>query len=95
VPRYEALPTSLPPRGLSREAAAQYVGVSGGKFDQMVEDERMPQAIRIDGRKVWDRRAVDRAFDALNGDETPNEWDELFRTSRERQATPVCPKRKS
>jgi predicted DNA-binding transcriptional regulator AlpA len=67
VPRYDALPSNLPPRGLCREAAAQYVGVSVGKFDQMMKDGRMPKPIRIDGRKVWDRCALDAAFDALNG----------------------------
>ncbi len=67
MPRHDALPPSLPPRGLSREAAAQYVGVSVGKFDQMSRDGRMPKAIRIDGRKVWDRCALDDAFDALSG----------------------------
>jgi hypothetical protein len=82
MPRHDALPPSLPPRGLSREAAAQYIGVSVGKFDQMVDDGRMPIAIRIDGSKVWDRRAVDCAFDALNSENIPNEWDELFRKSR-------------
>ena len=33
------------------------------KFDEMVEDGRMPKAKRIDARKVWDRRALDLAFD--------------------------------
>lgn len=65
MPRRDALPPSLPPRGLSREMAAQYIGISVGKFDQMTRDGRMPQAIRIDGRKVWDRCALDRCFDLL------------------------------
>jgi hypothetical protein len=38
-----------------------------GKFDQMMKDGRMPKPIRIDGRKVWDRCALDTAFDALSG----------------------------
>jgi predicted DNA-binding transcriptional regulator AlpA len=66
MPRYDALPPSLPPRGLSREAAAAYIGVSAGKFDEMTKDGRMPKAKRIDGRKVWDRRALDLAFDELS-----------------------------
>jgi predicted DNA-binding transcriptional regulator AlpA len=77
MPRYDALPTSLPPRGLCREAAAQYVGISPVKFDQMIQDGRMPPPVRLDSRNVWDRRALDRAFDALGGEtEEPNEWDE-------------------
>jgi excisionase family DNA binding protein len=48
----------LPRRGLSREEAAMYVGVSAAKFDQLVADGRMPAARLIDGRKVWDVRAM-------------------------------------
>ncbi|WP_374576925.1 XRE family transcriptional regulator [Phenylobacterium sp.] len=66
--RPDALPLSLPPRGLSREVAAQYIGVSVGKFDEMVGDGRMPQPKRIDARKLWDRDALDRAFWALPED---------------------------
>lgn len=72
------LPTSLPPRGLSRDIASQYIGVSVGKFDQLVSDGRMPAPKRIDGRKLWDRDALDRAFWALPDDGSPdlhNPWD--------------------
>jgi hypothetical protein len=70
--RHEILPASLPPRGLSREEAAAYVGVGATKFDEMVLDGRMPLPKRIDGRKVWDRLRLDSAFAALpteGGDE--------------------------
>lgn len=77
MPRYDALPPSLAPRGLCREAAAQYIGCSPGKFDELVADGRMPGAKRIDGRKVWDRRAIDLAFAALPDDEAANPWDEV------------------
>ena len=30
------------PRGLRREAAADWIGVSVGKFDELVRDGRMP-----------------------------------------------------
>lgn len=66
--RFEILPASLPPRGLSREEAAAYIGIGATKFDEMVADGRMPPAKRIDGRRVWDRYRVDSAFAAL-----PNE----------------------
>jgi excisionase family DNA binding protein len=65
------LPPSLPPRGLSRAQAAEYVGVGVTKFDQMVADGRMPNPKRIDGRTVWDRAAVDAAFGALDDDGAP------------------------
>jgi len=74
---------NLPPRGLSREEAARYVGISPTKFDQMVADGRMPHPRRIDGRKVWDRRMVDASFDRLpvQDHEEPddaNPWDEVL-----------------
>ena len=75
--RHDALP---PPtrRGLHRDESAAYVGVSPTKFDAMVADGRMPKPKQIDGRKVWDVRALDRAFDSLPGcDESAqaNPWD--------------------
>ena len=74
--RHDALP---PPtrRGLHREEAAAYVGVGASKFDAMVADARMPKPKQIDGRRVWDVRALDRAFDLLpGGDEsTHNPFD--------------------
>ena len=76
MPKYAALPPQLAPRGLCREAAAQYVGVSAAKFDEMVTDHRMPVAKKIDGRKVWDRQALDAAFTALPDEEVANPWDE-------------------
>ena len=77
--RPDALPANLPPRGLSRAAAAQYVGISATKFDELVASERMPKPLRVDGRRIWDRRALDRAFEALGGEATieKNEWDDV------------------
>lgn len=74
--RFGALPASLPPIGVSRETASQFIGVSTTKFDQMVTDGRMPQPKRIDGRKVWDRRQLEAAFAALPDEEAPNPWDD-------------------
>ena len=66
----------VPRRGLSRDEAAMYVGVSAGKFDELVSDGRMPRPVRIDGRKVWDIRSLDVAFDALPRDNAEaNSWD--------------------
>jgi predicted DNA-binding transcriptional regulator AlpA len=68
----------LPRRGLSRDEAAMYIGVSAGKFDEMVADGRMPAPIRIDARKIWDIRSLDLAFDELpREDPTPNSWDRV------------------
>lgn len=75
-----ALPHSLPPRGLSRETAAAYIGVGVRLFDIMVADGRMPGPKLINRRRVWDRVKLDMAFAALPGDdmeETKNIWDEM------------------
>lgn len=65
-------------RGLSRVEAADYIGVSASKFDVLVADGRMPKPKKIDGRRVWDVRALDRCFDALLGDDDAehNPWDD-------------------
>ena len=66
----------IPRRGLSRDEAAMYIGISAGKFDEMVADGRMPAPVKIDGRRVWDIRAVDLAFDALGIESPgPGSWD--------------------
>jgi predicted DNA-binding transcriptional regulator AlpA len=62
-------PISYPPRGMSREEAARYIGVGVDLFDQMVADRRMPKGKRINRRVVWDRASLDMAFTALPGEE--------------------------
>ena len=75
TPRVSSLPLGMAPRGLSREQAADYVNVGTTKFDELVADGRMPKPKRIDGRRVWDIRKLDKAFDALDGDDDPdNPW---------------------
>ncbi len=76
---HRALP--LDPRGLSREVAAGYVGVSPSLFMMMVDDGRMPKPRVANARRIWDRRELDDAIDALPHDgETPgkNEWDSVL-----------------
>jgi hypothetical protein len=77
------LPSSLPPRGLSRVEAAQFIGVSPSLFDEMVRDGRMPAPKPINSRKVWDRLKLDQAFEALPdvGGAVDNPWDELKKGS--------------
>lgn len=65
-----------PPRGLCREDAARWIGISPRKFDEMRKDGRIGPAKIIDGRKLWDIRGLDTAFDALpdeNGGDD-NDW---------------------
>lgn len=55
----------IPRRGLSREEAAIYLGVSPSKFDELRKDGRVGPAKLIDSRKIWDVRDLDEAFDAF------------------------------
>ena len=64
--RHDALPSPTR-RGLHRDESAAYVGIGPSKFDAMVADGRMPKPKQIDGRRVWDVRALDHAFDLLPG----------------------------
>jgi hypothetical protein len=64
------LKPQIEPRGLDRSSAARYVGIGVTLFDLMVFDGRMPKPRIINARRVWDRRELDNAFDALpNGDD--------------------------
>jgi hypothetical protein len=67
---------STPARGLRRNAAAEYLGLSISKFDQLVAEGRLPKPKYIDTLPIFDRLALDAAYDALPGDE-PNEWDNV------------------
>jgi hypothetical protein len=54
-----------------------YCGVSITLFDRMVADGRMPPPRRIDGRKVWDVRSIDVAFDRLPIDDSQGQgWED-------------------
>lgn len=79
--RQTSLPPSLPPRLISREAAAAYACLSPAKFDEMVRDGRMPRARCMDRRKAWDVRELDAAIDNLpvdGGEAVADEtWDDI------------------
>lgn len=60
-----SLPVGMTPRLLSREAAAEYVGVVGGTFDKHVVGHVKP--VEIGTRKLWDRKALDRWLDERSG----------------------------
>jgi predicted DNA-binding transcriptional regulator AlpA len=71
-------PLAYPPRGMSREEAARYIGVGATKFDEMVSDRRMPQPKRVDGRVIWDRLRIEAAFSELPEDNKANPLDRMF-----------------
>jgi predicted DNA-binding transcriptional regulator AlpA len=70
MPRQVALPPTLRPRIISREAAAAYVNVSPNTFDLMVRNGVMPSPKKLWGhRKGWDVQALDAAADNLTVEE--------------------------
>lgn len=79
MPRQTALPPSLAPRLISREAAAAYICVSANTFDEMVKNGRMPRA-RLLGqrRRAWDVRQLDIAIDELPFDGNNTRVDETW-----------------
>ncbi len=80
MPRQSALPPTLAPRLIPREAAAAYIAVSPNKFDELVRDGRMPRPRRIDARKVWLVPELDGAADNLpvDGEDASRDtsWDD-------------------
>jgi len=66
----------VPRRGLSREESAMYIGVSPSLFDKMVADRRMPGPKLVNSRTIWDRWALDLAFESLPDRDDRNPWDE-------------------
>lgn len=69
----------VPPIGLSREAAAQYLGIGTTMFDALVNDGRMPKPRRVNRRRIWDRAEIESAFRSLPLDEKEarNPWDAI------------------
>jgi|GEM_PF-763445 len=71
MPQRNLRRTELKPRrGLRRDEAALYIGVSPSKFDQLVKDGRMPRPKQIDNCKTWDICRLDIAFDDLPDDDS-------------------------
>ena len=58
-------PLSYAPRGLSREEAARYVGLSCAGFDRLIAARLMPRPRQVGGRVIWDRVELDIAFSDL------------------------------
>ena len=71
-------PISYPPRGMSRDDAARYIGVGASLFDRLVSDGRMPRPKRVDGRVIWDRVILDLAFSDLPEAKKVNPLDAMF-----------------
>ena len=60
---------AYPPRGMRAPRAAAYLGMSESSFLALVAEGVMPQPKRVKGMSIWDRHALDAAFDRLSKDE--------------------------
>lgn len=56
---------SYPPRGLCREAAARYLGIPTGLFDDLIQLGQLPVPRLLSETAVWDRHQLDAAFEAF------------------------------
>jgi hypothetical protein len=61
-----ALPIEpLKPRWLNRLLAAAYLGLTVGRFEQLIREAVIPDAVIIDGGRFWDADALDRVRQAV------------------------------
>ncbi|MSP83752.1 MAG: hypothetical protein EXQ94_12755 [Alphaproteobacteria bacterium] len=67
VAKVRRLAANLHPRGLNRDQAAQYVGLSISTFNRLVAEGILPAPLHFGRRRVWDRRLLDTVLDALSG----------------------------
>ena len=65
-----------PRRGLSRQEAAMYIGVSPSLFDDLVKSGEMPKPLHIRRRTVWDCHQLDEYFEELSAPDN-NPWDDI------------------
>lgn len=56
---------AYPPRGLRADRAAAHLGMSKSKFLELVDAGTLPKPKSIGGMRIWDRLAVEAAFDNL------------------------------
>lgn len=66
------LPASLPPIGINRLQASEFIGVSPSHFDAMVATGAMPPARRSGSRAIWDVAELAIAFRCLPRGQAPD-----------------------
>lgn len=70
---------SYPPRAMRAERAAAYLSISRSKFLELVEHGKLPKPVYIDGMVLWDRLALELAFEEMASDgERPNSFDVII-----------------
>ncbi len=62
-----ALPQSLPPYGLARPQAAEFVGLKLPKFDLEVKAGNLPPPVRFGRSTIWTTKTLREALDKMSG----------------------------
>lgn len=71
---------SYPPRAMRADRAAAYLSMSRSKFLQLVDQGKLPKPTYIDGMALWDRLALELAFEGLAAaDAEPNSFDTILK----------------
>lgn len=73
--RYHHIPHGAWPRGLDSAQAAAYVGQSKTTFLAYASRGIWPNPITLGKRKIWDIKALNKAFDRLMGDDQSSSAD--------------------
>ena len=84
MPHLARIPYGAWPRGLNLEMAAAYRGVSPNKFLAEMDAGLWPKPETSGGRKIWDRRLIDEAWDQRQA--TGNAADPLMEALNDREA---------
>ncbi|HET7377152.1 MAG TPA: hypothetical protein VFK30_10610 [Anaerolineae bacterium] len=70
---------AYPPRAMKAERAAAYLSMSRSKFLEFVDQGKLPKPIHIGGLVLWDRLALELAFEEMASDgERPNSFDVII-----------------
>jgi predicted DNA-binding transcriptional regulator AlpA len=62
------------PRMMRKTLAAQYCDLSVAAFEREVAAGRLPMPVSLGGREHWCKAALDKALDAIVGDDAMPEW---------------------
>jgi predicted DNA-binding transcriptional regulator AlpA len=72
-------PLVIEPRGLRRDVAAAYLGVSPSYFDQLIAKNLVPVSRRLGTVMIWDRRELDQCFSEIfENNDCNDQWDYLL-----------------
>lgn len=62
------------PRLMKRKTAAEYCDLSESAFEREVLAGKLPCAVKLGERDHWDRKALDKALDALMGNDAEPDY---------------------